>query len=72
MATSSKPKPRPTYIDPERLYTYEGFKSATGISSTRLRELRLQDVHPEWLQLGRRKFIRGTEAIRLIERAAAL
>ena len=70
MATSAK-RP-PSFIDPDRLYSLRGFQEASGISATRLREGRLQGVEPNWVKVGRRKFLRGVDAIRLIEELAAL
>jgi hypothetical protein len=63
---------RPSYIAPERLYTLQGFKDASGISGTRIREARLKGVEPLYLEVGRRKFIRGQDAIEYIERLAVL
>ncbi|MAT71191.1 MAG: hypothetical protein CMJ58_16895 [Planctomycetaceae bacterium] len=69
------PKPRNSaeqFIDPGRLYTLKGFYAASGISSTRMREARLKGVICPMLQVGRRKFIRGADAIAYIERLAAM
>jgi hypothetical protein len=63
---------RPSYIDPGRLYTLEGFKAASGISATRMREARLRGVAPTMLRVGRRVFIRGGDAITYIEALAGL
>jgi hypothetical protein len=71
MPTRRSEKPRTSFIDPDRLYTLEGFKDATGISNTRMREARLRGMAPEVLRVGRRVFIRGRDAIEYIERLAA-
>lgn len=65
-------KPRPSYIAPERLYTLAGFRSDSGISATRMREARLRGVAPVMLTVGKRRFIRGADAIAYIERLAAM
>ena len=70
MATSTK-RP-PTFLDPTRLYSLRGFQEASGISATRMREGRLQGVNPNWLTVGRRKFLRGGDAISLVEELAEL
>lgn len=61
-----------SYIDADRLYTLAGFRIASGIAATRMREARLQGVHPVTLEVGRRVFIRGRDAIEYIERLAEL
>ncbi len=66
------PKRSPSFIDPDRLYSLRGFQEASGISSTRIREGRLQGVNPNWIEVGRRKFLRGVDAIDLVERLSAL
>ena len=71
MTTTTKRAP-PTFIDPDRLYSLRGFQEASGISSTRLREGRLQGVQPNWIMVGRRKYLRGVDAIDLIERLSEL
>ena len=62
----------PSFIDPDRVYAKSGFHEASGLSATRLREGRLQGVESHWIKVGRRKFIRGVDAIDLIERLAQL
>jgi hypothetical protein len=66
------PSPRPTFLDPDRLYSRQGFIHATGISPTRLREARLQGLEPQWLPIGRRFFLRGRDAIAFVESLAEL
>jgi hypothetical protein len=69
----SKSRPRrPSFIDPDRLYTLQGFIADSGISATRMREARRQGVKCTMLTVGRRKFIRGPDAIAYIERLAEL
>ena len=62
----------PSFIDPDRLYSLKGFQEASGISATRIREGRLQGVEPRWIEVGRRKFLRGVDAIDLVEQLSAL
>jgi len=66
---SSRREP-PSFIAPERLYTLAGFKAASGISATRMREARLQGITPAVLRVGKRQFLRGVDAIAYIERLA--
>jgi hypothetical protein len=61
-----------SYIDPDRLYTLTGFRVASGIAQTRMREARLQGVIPRQLKVGKRIFIRGRDAIEYVERLAEL
>lgn len=58
----------PTFIAPERLYTLRGFYEASGISQTRVREARLHGITLPMLSVGKRKFVRGSDAIAYIER----
>jgi hypothetical protein len=69
MAMSTK---APSYIAPERLYSLKGFQSAAGVSSTRMREARKAGIILPTLEVGRRKFARGTDVIAYIERLAAV
>ena len=59
-----------SFIDDERLYTLKGFREASGISATRMREARLQGVVPETLKVGKRVFIR--RPIAYVEALASL
>lgn len=61
----------PTFIAPERLYTLRGFYEASGISQTRMREARLRGIELPMLSVGKRKFVRGYDAIAYIEILAA-
>ncbi len=61
----------PSFIAPERLYTLRGFYEASGISQTRVREARLRGIALPMLTVGKRKFVRGHDAIAYIERLAA-
>ncbi len=70
MATQTK-RP-PPFLDPNRMYSLRGFQEASGISPTRIREGRLQGVNPNWIKVGRRKFLRGVDAIDLVERLSQL
>jgi hypothetical protein len=62
----------PSYIDPSRLYTIRGFWAASGISPTRIREAKRRGVELTTIEVGKRKFLRGSDAIEYIERLAAL
>ena len=66
------PKRPPTFLDPNRMYSLRGFHEASGLSATRIREGRLQGVNPNWIKVGRRKFLRGVDAIDLVEQLAEL
>lgn len=70
--TTRRDRELPSFIAPERLYTLAGFHEASGISKTRMRQARQQDVTPVVLRVGRRQFIRGSDAIAYIERLAEL
>ncbi len=59
-----------SFIDPDRLYTRQGFFKASGVSETRLHLAKRQGVDVPWLEVGKRKFLRGRDAIALIERLA--
>ena len=61
----------PSYIAPERLYSLRGFQAAAGVSSTRMREARRAGVSLPTLEVGRRKFVRGTDAIQFLETLAS-
>ena len=61
-----------SFLDPNRLYTLAGFRIASGIAQTRMREARLQGIVPRQLKVGKRIFIRGADAIEFIERLAEL
>lgn len=65
-------KASPSYIDPGRLYTLRGFREASGVSHSRIFTARRQGVALPCLTVGRRKFVRGADAIAYIERLAAL
>lgn len=71
MATPAT-KRQPSYIDPSRFYALRGFQIDAGVTPTRMREARLQGVTPVTLKIGKRVFIRGSDAIEYLERLAAL
>ena len=63
----------PSFLDATRLYSLKGFYNASGVSPTRIREARrLHDLHLPTLEVGKRKFIRGSDAIWFIEQLAEL
>jgi hypothetical protein len=61
-----KSKSGTSFIAPDYLYTRQGFIEASGISPSRMREARLYGISPKWLDVGRRKFILGRDAIEYI------
>ena len=63
---------KPTYLDPERVYSLHGFQQTAGITATRMREGRLQGIDAHWIRVGRRKFIEGREAINYLKALAQL
>ena len=69
---SASTKRSPSFLAPDRLYSLRGFQEASGISATRMREGRLAGVHPNWILVGRRKFLRGVDAIDFVERLSAV
>lgn len=62
----------PSYVDPARLYSIRGFWAASGVSPTRVREAKRSGIDLPTIEVGRRKFVRGVDAIQFIERLAAL
>lgn len=62
----------PSFIAPERVYALKGFIATSGISSTRMREARQAGITLPTLDVGRRKFVRGTDAIAYLEKLAEL
>ena len=67
---SMKPKQSPTYLAPERLYSLKGFIADSGITPARMSEARRAGITLPTLDVGRRKFVRGADAIAYIERLA--
>ena len=66
-------KPKPSYLAPDYLYTYQGFIDVSGINKTRMREARVKHgIEPQWLSVGRRKFLRGSDAIEYVLQLAAI
>ncbi len=62
----------PTFIAPERLYALKGFIAASGVSATRRREASQRGIVLLTIEVGRRKFVRGHDAIEYIEKLAQL
>lgn len=60
-----------TEIAPERLYPLAGFERVSGIGRTKRREASLAGVRLRTIAVGRRKFVRGADAIAFIEAIAA-
>lgn len=69
MAATTK---SPSFIAPERLYSLKGFQASAGVSATRMREARKVGIVLQTLEVGRRKFIRGSDAIAYLESLATL
>ena len=59
-------------IDPEVLYTLNGFVRSSGISKTRMREARAAGVVLDTLPVGKSRFVKGVAGISYIERLAEL
>lgn len=70
MATVSTKSP--SFIAPERLYSIKGFQAHAGISSTRMRMARQRGVDLPKLEVGRRRFVRGSDGIAYLEALAKL
>jgi hypothetical protein len=66
----SNAKQDPSFLAPDRLYTLRGFQAAAGVSATRRREARLRGIALPTLAVGRRKFVRGADAIAFVLRLA--
>jgi hypothetical protein len=62
----------PSFIAPERLYSLKGFQAAAGVSATRMREGRHAGITLPTLEVGRRKFVRGADAIAYLEKLSKL
>ena len=60
----------PTAINPETLYSYPEFIRCSGLSYTRIRQAGRDGLEIPTIACGRRKFIRGRDAIDFIERLA--
>ena len=65
-------KRTPSMIEPKALYSIQGFRACAGFTPTRMWELAKIGLRPETINVGRRKFIRGADAIAYIEAAARL
>jgi hypothetical protein len=62
----------PSYLAPEYLYSLRGFQTAGGVSSTRMREARKAGIDLPTIAVGKRKYIRGRDAIAYIEQLASI
>ena len=63
----------PSFLDANRLYSKRGFHAASGVSETRVRLARQKHgIELPYLICGKRKFIRGADAIRFIELLASV
>jgi hypothetical protein len=62
----------PSFIAPDRLYTLKGFQIASGVSATRIREAKRKGVVLPTLEVGRRKFVGGADAISYLYELARL
>jgi hypothetical protein len=61
----------PTSVDPAKLYSLPEFIKCSGLSYTRIRSAARQGLEPPTLKVGKRLFLRGSDAIRYIEQLAA-
>lgn len=57
-------------IAPDAIYPLAAFIRSSGLSKTRLYEARRRGTRLKTLSVGRRKFVRGRDGIRFIERLA--
>ena len=62
----------PSFLDATRLYSLKGFYNDSGVSPTRVREARAKGINLPTLEVGKRKYIRGSDAIWFIEQLAEL
>jgi hypothetical protein len=58
-------------ICPERLYPLRAFQEASGLGQTKMREARLAGIRLKTIDVGRRKYVRGSDGIEYIEALAA-
>jgi hypothetical protein len=71
-ASTKTAKPKPSFIDPNRLYSLAGFLQCSGFTPQRMGELRRLGIDLPRLKCGRRVFIEGSAAIEYIRRASQL
>ena len=62
----------PSVILADALYSRRGFIAASGVSETRIREGSQRGIKLPWIVCGKRKFIRGSDAIWFIEQLATM
>jgi hypothetical protein len=62
---------RPICLDPDCVYPIRGLH-AFGISATRMREGKKAGVTCRMIEVGRRKFVRGSDAILYLEKLSRL
>jgi hypothetical protein len=62
----------PSFIDANRLYSLRGFYADSGVNPTRVREAARAGIKLPTLDVGKRKFVRGGDAIWFIEQLATL
>lgn len=60
------------YLSPEHVYPLDNFYRRSGISRSRVREARLAGIELTKLSVGKRAYVRGSDAIAFIERLAEL
>jgi hypothetical protein len=63
-------KQEPSWIDPNLLYSLKGFERASGVTATRIHHAKQAGIDLPTLAVGRRKFVRGSDAIEYIEALA--
>jgi hypothetical protein len=61
---------QPTYVLPEAVYAYQPLLGAIGFSYDRVKAARLKGIHLPVLKVGKRLYVRGSDAIRFIEQLA--
>lgn len=59
---------KPSFIDPDRLYSLRKYVADSGISLTRIREAARQGLELRKIRAGKRVFVRGRDGIEFVEK----
>jgi hypothetical protein len=62
---------KPSFIDPDRVYSLSRFIRDSGLSQTRIQFAKHDGIDLKMVECGRRKFVRGADGIDFILRLAA-
>lgn len=68
--SAERTKPKAVAINPAEMYSLPGFYLASGLGRRSIRKAEQRGVELKTLRVGRRKYVRGSDAIRFIEEAA--